>query len=73
MIWASKKVGVALRTQENVKPMFVSIGHNIDLETAIEWVLKLCTKYRLPETTRQSDQLGNRILKERTEINFMED
>jgi deoxyribonuclease V len=73
MIWASEKVGVALRTQDNVKPMFVSIGHKIDLDTAIEWVLKLCTKYRLPETTRQADQLVNKVMKERTEINFLDD
>ena len=73
IIWASEKVGVALRTQDNVKPMFVSIGHKIDLDTAIAWVLKLCMKYRLPETTRQADQLVNKVMKETTEINFMDD
>ena len=56
-------VGIALRTQNDVKPMFVSIGHKVDLAIAKSWTLKLCTKYRLPETTRQSDHLVNSLLK----------
>ncbi len=45
-------VGVALRTRLGVKPLYVSIGHQVDLETAIYWVMKLCRGYRLPEPTR---------------------
>ncbi len=45
-------IGVALRTRLGVKPVYVSIGHKIDLETAIRWVLKCCRGYRLPEPTR---------------------
>ena len=56
-------VGKVLRTQHNVKPVFVSIGHKISLDTAVDWVLKLSPKYRLPETTRQADQLVNKTLK----------
>jgi len=63
LIWEGEVIGVALRTQKDVKPMFVSIGHMVDLETAIEWVLKLCPEYRLPETTRQADQLVNQLMK----------
>ena len=61
--WKDELVGVALRTQDNIKPVFVSIGHRISLATAIEWVLKLCPSYRLPETTRQADQLVNKLMK----------
>ena len=71
--WNDQVVRVALRTQSNIKPMFVSIGHKIDLPTAIKWVLRLCPSYRLPETTRQADQLVNRLMKERTEIDFLGD
>ncbi|MEO6036821.1 MAG: deoxyribonuclease V [Saprospiraceae bacterium] len=60
------QVGVVLRTQTNIKPMFVSLGHKISLETAIGWVLKLCPIYRLPETTRRADQLVNALMKDRT-------
>jgi len=35
-----------------VKPIYVSIGHKVDLNTAIYWVLKCCRGYRLPEPTR---------------------
>jgi len=45
-------IGVALRTKLGTKPIYVSIGHKIDLETAIYWVLKCCHGYRLPEPTR---------------------
>ncbi|NEN85035.1 deoxyribonuclease V [Paenibacillus elgii] len=55
-------IGAVLRTQDNVKPIFVSIGHRISLATACERILKLSPKYRLPETTRQADQLVNKVL-----------
>ncbi|WP_163853523.1 deoxyribonuclease V [Paenibacillus elgii] len=55
-------IGAVLRTQDHIKPIFVSIGHRISLATACEWTLKLSPKYRLPETTRQADQLVNKVL-----------
>jgi deoxyribonuclease V len=45
-------IGAALRTRSGVKPVYVSIGHKVDLETAVHWVLKCCRGYRLPEPTR---------------------
>ena len=45
-------IGVALRTKPGVKPIYVSIGHKVDLETAIYWVLECCRGYRLPEPCR---------------------
>ena len=45
-------IGAALRTRPGVKPVYVSIGHKVDLEAAIYWVLKCCRGYRLPEPTR---------------------
>lgn len=50
-------IGNVLRTQNNINPIFVSIGHRISLTTACQWILKLSPKYRLPETTRLADQL----------------
>jgi len=45
-------IGAALRTKLRVKPVYVSIGHKVDLETAIYWVINCCRGYRLPEPTR---------------------
>jgi deoxyribonuclease V len=45
-------IGAALRTRLAVKPVYVSIGHQVDLDAAIYWVLECCRGYRLPEPTR---------------------
>lgn len=45
-------IGATLRTKLGVKPVYVSIGHKIDLETAIQWVLNCCRGHRLPEPAR---------------------
>jgi deoxyribonuclease V len=45
-------IGAALRTKMGVKPVYVSIGHRVDLRTAIRWVMNCCRGYRLPEPTR---------------------
>ena len=49
-------VGAAVRTQDGVKPVYVSVGHRVSLTTAIEHVLRLTPRYRLPETTRLADR-----------------
>jgi deoxyribonuclease V len=45
-------IGAALRTRSGVNPLYVSIGHRVDLSAAIHWVLACCRGYRLPEPTR---------------------
>ena len=45
-------IGAALRTKSRVRPIYVSVGHRIDLASALEWALKCCRGYRLPEPTR---------------------
>jgi len=61
-----KAVGVVLRTRKNVKPVFVSPGHKIDLATSIDLVLKSCRGYKLPEPTRQAHNLVNKVRKGET-------
>jgi deoxyribonuclease V len=51
-------IGVALRTQTGVKPVYVSVGHAISLATAAGLVLACAPRYRLPETTRLADRLS---------------
>ncbi len=48
------KVGVVLRSKDNTKPLFVSPGHRISVESAAEWVLRTGDGYRLPEPTRRA-------------------
>lgn len=50
-----EQVGMVLRTKDGTRPLFVSVGHKVDLAGARELVLACCTKYRLPEPTRQAD------------------
>ncbi|NUK54227.1 endonuclease V [Streptomyces lunaelactis] len=52
-----EEVGRALRTQDGVKPLFVSVGHRVSLEGACAHTLHLASRYRLPETTRRADRL----------------
>lgn len=56
-------VGRVLRTQRDVKPVYVSVGHAVDLDTACRHVLALAPEYRLPETTRLADRLSRDALR----------
>ncbi|MGA3162658.1 MAG: endonuclease V [Verrucomicrobiota bacterium] len=51
----NKQIGVVLRTQKGIRPVFVSVGHHVDLASAVKLVLACCTCYRIPEPTRQAD------------------
>jgi deoxyribonuclease V len=53
-----EQVGVALRTKPRTKPMIISVGHKIDLPTAINLVMKCLKGYRLPEPTRLADKIA---------------
>ncbi|GAB3213123.1 Endonuclease V [Marinactinospora thermotolerans DSM 45154] len=59
-------LGRALRTREGVKPVYVSVGHRVDLEGATRLVLRLTPRYRLPEPIRRADQLSRGVLAGRT-------
>jgi deoxyribonuclease V len=45
-------IGAVLRTKPKVKPLYISVGHNIDLSNSILWVMNCCKGYRLPEPAR---------------------
>lgn len=53
-------IGAVVRTRRRVRPVYVSIGHRVSLETAIALVLRATTRFRLPETTRQAHRLASR-------------
>lgn len=59
-------VGRVLRTQDGVKPVYVSTGHAVDLDTACRLTLAAAPAYRLPQTTRLADRLSRDALKAAT-------
>jgi deoxyribonuclease V len=54
-------IGVVLRTRAGAKPVYVSVGHRISLATAIDYVMRCTTRYRLPETTRHAHRLASAV------------
>ena len=54
-------IGSVVRTKLNTKPVFVSVGHRIDLPSAIRLVLESCQGYRIPEPTRQAHLKVNEV------------
>ncbi len=59
LIHRGETVGAALRSRNNVKPIYISPGHRISLPTALDYVMRCLTQYRLPETTRLADKLAS--------------
>lgn len=57
------ELGWALRTRDRVRPLYISIGHRIDLATAADLILRLTPggRYRFPESTRRADRLASQL------------
>ncbi|WP_029681817.1 deoxyribonuclease V [Picosynechococcus sp. NKBG15041c] len=53
-------IGAVLRSRTKVRPLYISVGHRLDLATALGLVLACTPKYRLPEPTRLADKLASR-------------
>jgi deoxyribonuclease V len=56
-----RTVGMIVRTRTGVKPVYVSPGHKIDLDTSVEIILSLCRGYRIPEPLRQAHIFVNQL------------
>jgi deoxyribonuclease V len=61
LIWKGKQVGLILRTQTGIKPLYLSPGHRITLPECLEIALGCVTTYRLPLPVRQADLLTRRL------------
>lgn len=51
-------IGMVVRSKSNVKPLFISPGHKIDISTAVKITMQYVSHYRLPEPTRLADKLS---------------
>jgi deoxyribonuclease V len=56
-------LGCALRTQDGVRPVYVSPGHLIGVDQAADAVLGLCARFRLPDPVRRADHISRQALK----------
>jgi deoxyribonuclease V len=61
LVESDRTVGMIVRTRTGVKPVYVSPGHKMDLETSVKMVLSLCRGYRIPEPLRQAHIQVNRL------------
>jgi deoxyribonuclease V len=61
-----ERIGTVLRTRDGVRPVFISVGHRVDLATARRVVLRCATGYRLPEPTRLADRRVAAVKREGT-------
>jgi len=63
LIYNDEVIGAVLRTKDKVKPVYISIGHKISLEKAVELVLKTSI-YRIPEPLRLAHNLLQKLRKQ---------
>ena len=56
-----EEIGRVLRTRDRVRPLYVSPGHKVSMERAIDVVLACGRGYRLPEPTRLAHGESNRL------------
>ncbi len=61
LIHKREVVGCAVRTRTGVQPVYVSIGHKIDLPTAVRLALRCAPRFRIPEPTRQAHLLVTQL------------
>jgi deoxyribonuclease V len=61
LVHQNRIIGAVIRTRSKVKPIFVSPGYRVMVNDCIKFVLETCSKYRIPEPTRQAHLLVNSV------------
>lgn len=64
LVWKGEVVGSVVRTRTGVQPVYISVGHRLDLNSAVRWVLACTRGYRLPEPTREAHKWSNTVRKQ---------
>jgi len=59
LVWKGETIAMVLRTRRRARPLYISTGHRVSLETAVEWVMQTTRGYRLPEPTRFAHEAAN--------------
>ena len=55
----AERIGAVLRTRKGVRPVYVSQGHRVSLETAIRLTLEVADGVRIPKPTRAADAFAS--------------
>ena len=61
LVDAEETIGAVLRTRVGVQPIFISIGHRVDLKSAIEFALACTDGHRVPKPTREADHFVEQL------------
>lgn len=56
---AGERIGAVVRTRKGVRPIYVSQGHRVSLETAIQLTLQVADGVRIPKPTREADAFAS--------------
>lgn len=62
LVHQGEQLGIVLRTRTGVKPVYVSVGHLCEIESAVALTLACTTKYRLPEPIRAAHKAAGRMI-----------
>ncbi|MBX9447933.1 deoxyribonuclease V [Dickeya chrysanthemi] len=52
-------IGWVWRSKARCNPLFVSSGHRVGMDSALQWVMRCMRGYRLPEPTRWADAVAS--------------
>jgi deoxyribonuclease V len=59
-----RPIGAVVRTRHGVKPLFVSPGHLIDIDSSVDIVMQCTSAYRIPDPLRRADMLSRKKIRE---------
>lgn len=59
LLYRGQELGVVLRTRMGVKPVFVSAGHLVSLDSAVALVLACAPRFRLPAPIRAAHKAAS--------------
>jgi len=63
LVWKGSQIGWVLRSRVNTLPIYVSPGHRVSMQSALELVIRCLGKTKLPEPTRIAHNMANLVRK----------
>jgi deoxyribonuclease V len=63
LLWRGTQIGWVLRSRRNTMPIYISPGHRVSMQGALDWVIRCLGKTKLPEPTRLAHLTANQVRK----------